>query len=234
MSIDIKEVLLAALCACAVPAGTAHAADSTEVWPELNGFVNLSPRTRASLVASYAEGKESDTVSLDVAAYLDVSLKPITRKALLSEDWQRSRYFWARMGYVRVFKATSETQKEVAEDRGVFAIHGKAPLPAEIWLEARVRADLRWIGDEYSERYRLRIEATREFNVRGHSVDPYLNYEWFYDTRYDAWARTLWTAGSEVTLTEHFRFEVFLSGQSDRHPEEESLLALGLVAKWYY
>lgn len=107
-------------------------------------------------------------------------------------------------------------------------------MPAAVWLEARVRADLRWIGDEYSTRYRVRAEATRDFAVRGLTLVPYVNYEWFYDTRYDGWARTLWMAGAEVTVNEHFRYEVYLARQEDRLPRDDSLVALGVVAKWYF
>jgi hypothetical protein len=230
----MRIVLLAVVCVWHALAGRAVAADSTEFWPELNAFVRLSPRTRIYLDAAYAEGKESDTASLDLAAYLDISLKPITRKELWTEDWQRSRYFWARIGYDRISKETSETGAYVAEDRGIVSFYGKAPLPAEVWLEARARADLRWIGDDYSERYRFRLEATREYTVNRRPVVPYVNYEWFYDTRYDGWARTLWNVGAEVTTSEHFRFEVYLAAQQDRLPEHESLAAFGVVAKWYY
>jgi len=53
----------------------------------------------------------------------------------------------------------------VAEDRGILSLWGKIPLPGSVWLENRARSDLRWIGDEYSTRYRWRMEATREFNL---------------------------------------------------------------------
>ena len=125
--------------------------------------MGLSPRTRIYLDAAYASGKESDAESLDLAAYLDISLRPIARKELWTEDWQRRRYLWARIGYDRIFKATDGTRADVAEDRGIVSFFAKAPLPAEVWLEAGVRADLRWIGGDYSTRYRFRVEATREF-----------------------------------------------------------------------
>jgi hypothetical protein len=219
---------------CQTLAGVAHAADSSEVWPEVSGFVALSPRTRIFLNAAYAEAKESADKSLDLAAYLDLSLKPILRKHLLAEDWQRSRYLWARIGYDRVFKANDGEGAEVAEDRGIIALYAKAPLPADVWLEARVRTDLRWIGDDYSTRYRFRVEATREFTVLDHTVVPYFNVEWFYDTRYDGWARTLYQLGPEVTLNKHFRFEVYVARQEDRLPSASSTNAFGVVAKWYY
>jgi hypothetical protein len=107
-------------------------------------------------------------------------------------------------------------------------------LPAAAWLETRTRADLRWIGGEYSNRYRFRLDLSREFSVRDRAVVPYCNFEWFYDTRYDDWARTLATLGAEVTMNERFRYEVYVARQADRVPDEKDLDALGVVLKWYY
>ena len=225
--------LSAALLAWLAPADTAYAADASEIWPEVSFFKKLSPRTRLFFDAAYAEGKESDDASLDLAAYLDVSLKPF-RKKLQTEDWQRNRYFWMRVGYDRIFKSSDGEAAEVSEDRGIVAFYGKAQLPAEFVLEARVRADLRWIGDDYSNRYRFRLEATREFTVREHTVVPYFNVEWFYDDRYDGWARTLYQLGPEVTVNKHFRYEIYVAYQRDHLPTRSDLSALGLNLKWYY
>jgi len=217
-------------------AAAARAADASEFWPELSAFKQLNERSRAYFDAAYALGKESDVKSADVAAFLDISLKPIARMrtGLLADDWQRNRYLWARIGYVRVFEATDSTGVEVAENRGVFALYGRVPLPAAIWLETRTRADFRWIGNEYSNRYRFRLDVSREFDVLDHAVVPYFNYEWFYDTRYDEWARTLATLGAEVTANDHFRYEVYFARQADRVPERKDLNALGVALKWYY
>ena len=100
--------------------------------------------------------------------------------------------------------------------------------------EARARADLRWIGDDYSTRYRFRVEINREFTVHDYTIVPYFNVEWFYDTRHDGWARTLYQLGPEVTINKHFRFEIYLAHQSDRLPQKSDLDALGLNLKWYY
>jgi hypothetical protein len=119
--------------------GNASAEDPWEFWPEVQLFVGLNARTRVFLNAAYAKGKESDEASLDTAAYLDISLLPIgprRRKALRSEDWQRNRYFWARVGYDRIFKARQgEDKPSVAEDRGILSLWGKYPLPGDVWLE---------------------------------------------------------------------------------------------------
>ena len=225
------------MCSCLALGSTALADDPWEFWPEAQLFVGLDPRTRVFLNAAYARGKESDEASLDTAAYLDISFLPVgprRRSSLRTEDWQRGRYLWARVGYDRVFKATEAEGAAVAEDRGILSLWGKFPLPANVWLEGRARADLRWIGDDYSTRYRWRFEATREFTVLDHAVVPYLNVEWFYDARYDGWARTLYQAGAEVTVNRHLRFELSLSQQTDTLPSTSRLNAFAAVFKGYY
>jgi len=195
--------------------------------------VRLNPQTRLFFDAAYADGKESEHASLDLAAYLDVSLKPI-RKKLQTEDWQRNRYLWARVGYDRIFNSTESSGAEVVENRGIVALYAKAFLPAGVVMEGRVRTDLRWIGDEYSTRYRVRAEFTREFIVHEHTVVPYFNVEWFYDTRYDGWSRTLYQLGPEVTVNKNFRYEIYLARQSDHLPKKSDLDALGMNFKWYF
>jgi hypothetical protein len=211
----------------------ARAADASELWPELSAYVRLDDQKRIYLDASYAKGRESDQRSLDLGAYLDVSIMPIVREELRKEDWQRKRYLWARVGYTRILKA-SNGPAEVAEDRGVLALYGRALLPEDTTLEARVRADFRSLDGDHSTRYRFRVEVNREFTVAGHAVVPYVNAEWFYDTRYSGWSRTLVQAGPEITVNSNFRYEIYAAWQSDRLPKQQSLRALGAVAKWYY
>lgn len=220
-------------CACLSIADPVQAEDTQEFWPELAAFVQLNDRARACFDVAYSASEEFDVQSADVSACLDVSLKPIARKELLTGDWQRNKYLWARVGYNRIFEATDSSGAEVAENRGVLAVYLRAPLPAAIWLETRTRADFRWIGDEYSNRYRFRLDFSRELAFRDRPLVPYLNFEWFYDTRYDDWARTLATLGVEVTTTDNFRYEIYLARQVDRLPEPRNLAALGVVLKWY-
>jgi hypothetical protein len=72
---------------------------------------------------------------------------------------------------------------------------------------------------------------TPEWVVAGHAVVPCFNVEWFCDTRYDGWARTLDQAGPEVTLNKKLRFELFLARQTEHFPSASSLNALGVVMK---
>lgn len=60
------------------------------------------------------------------------------------------------------------------------------------------------------------------------SVVPFLNFEWFYDSRYDGWAQALTMLGSEVTVNLHCRYQVYLARQTDRQPTKSDLTPIGL------
>jgi hypothetical protein len=229
--VDFRR-LAAAVCAGLFLADPAAATDASELWPELSAFVELTPATRLYLDASFVRAETYRSV--DLSAFVDVSVQPILRPDLWTDDWQRKRYLWTRLGYTRVLKAEDGGPTQVTEDRAVLSAYARAELPAEVWLEARARADLRWIGGDYSTRYRLRMEINREFTVLEHAVLPYFNAEAMYDTRYDGWARALYQWGAEVTVSPHFRYEIILASQIDRLPVRVSVGALAVVAKWYY
>lgn len=228
----VRRALIAALCAALLLADDASAADASELWPELSAFVTLSPTTRLYLDASFVRAE--DYRSVDLSAFVDLTVKAILRPDLGDDDWQRKRYLWLRLGYTRVLKAEQGGSIHVAEDRPVLSVYARAALPAEVWLEARARSDLRWIQGDYSTRNRLRLEVNREFKVLGHAVLPYFNAEAMYDTRYGGWARALYQGGAEVTVSPRFRYEVVLASQVDRLPTPASVGALSLIAKWYH
>jgi len=228
----VRRCLPALLCICSAVSGSAYAGEPGEFWPEVSAFVTLGPRTRMYLDAAYAREKESVYASMDMAVYLDISLKPIV-KGRQKDDWQRSRYLWARIGYDHVSKVADGTE-QTGEDRGIVSIYGKVGLPAEIWAEMRLRTDLRWIGGDFSTRYRAKLEMTREFTMFGRTIVPYINAEWFWDTRHGGLSRLLWQAGPEITVNQRFRYEIFLSRQFDYYPNQSSVNAVGFVAKWYF
>ena len=223
-----------------------------EFWPELNLYRKTGATTRLYLVAAYAEGMESRLGTLDLAGYFDITLKPILRPSLREENWQERRYFWVRLGYDHIFRTEDRNAQETSENRGIAAVHGRTWLPGRIFVEGRLRADLRWIGDDYSTRYRARLEINRDFVVRGRTVTPYIQIEPFYDTRYDGWARALYQVGAEIETKKyhkvrensdfriesetrvHFRLEPYLARQEDRLPERATVTAFGIVARWYF
>jgi hypothetical protein len=233
------RILLSSAFGLLLLSGPVRAGDPWEFWPELNLYKRLGPTTRLYFVAAYAEGKESQFRTLDVAAYMDVTFKPFTRDMVKHDDWRsandwrQKRYLWIRVGYDHVFKQEGQTES-TPEDRGILAVHGRAYLPASVLFELRARADFRWIGGDYSTRYRVRAEVNRDFTIFGVVSNFYFQAEAFYDTRYDDWARELYQLGAEITVTRCFRIEPSVARQTDDQPEESGIYAFALVARWYY
>jgi hypothetical protein len=233
------RILVFSAFAALLLSGPARAGDPWEFWPELNLYKGLGPTTRAYFVTAYATGKESEFLTLDVAGYFDMTFRPFARDVVrqddwrTQEDWRKKRYLWVRIGYDHVFKQEGEVMS-TPEDRGILAVQGRVYLPAQLLFELRTRADFRWIGGDYSTRYRLRGELNRDFTVLGVVSNVYLQAEYFYDTRYDGWARELYQLGAEITCTEHFRLEPSVVRQLDRLPESSGLYAFAIVARWYY
>jgi hypothetical protein len=88
-------------------------------------------------------------------------------------------------------------------------------------------------------RYNRIFEASDSTGVevvgnRGVIAFPYCNAGRFYDTRHGDRARTLLTLGAEVSVSDHFRYEVYLARQADRLPEDQDITALGVVLKWHF
>ena len=217
---------------------SAQSGDPWEFWPELNLFTTVNPTTRFYFVAAESKGKESELRTVDVAGYLDLTIGPRLqplrlRRARQKEDWQTKKYFWTRIGYDHIFKVEGET-KQAPERRGIVAFHARHYLPGAILVEGRTRADLRWIEDEYSTRYRFRIEVNRDFTVLDRVITPFVQAEGFYDTRYDGWSRQLYQVGAEIGVIRHFRVEPSVARQVDRLPSPSGLYAFAFVARWYY
>lgn len=230
---EIRGGLFVLLCTVCPWNGSTLAADPTELWPELGVFWNTTPRTRLFFDLAFARDADSYDQSLDVLAFADFTLKPIAKRELPDADWVRNRYLWARVGCGHFFSA-SDGVRSTPEERAILELRARAPLPAQIWLEGRARVDLRWMGGDFSTRYRLRIEVNREFTILDHAVTPYLQVEWFYDTRYNGWSRILYQLGPEITVGKHFRYEVYVARQVDRLPTYSPMNSAELFLKWYF
>ena len=233
MTSRLTRSLLAILFACSAWSGAAKAGDPWQFWPELTWYVQLNPLLRLYLDDSYTVQGDTDAQSLDLTAAIDISVKPIARKSIQSLDWQRNRFFWIRIGYDHNGSGSNDTV-DTLENRGILALNATAPLPKAVCLNGRVEVDFRWIEGDYSTRYRFRLEVNREFIVLGRSIVPYFNVESFYDSRYDAWSRTLYQGGSEFTVNRDFRYEIYLARQDTRLPDRSNVNALGVIAKFYY
>lgn len=232
--------IAAAALACA--AATAPAAESNQFWPELDAYVGLGERTRLFLLATGSvyelPGGTGGTQFQDMqlGVHLDVTLEPVLRPALAKGDWPRNRYLWMRIGYRygRSLGKTDDTDP-YRENRGIFEVTGRTPpLAGGVEVITRFRWDARDFNDQYSNRYRLRLQVEKSLKLDGRAVVPFANAETFYDTRFDAWTRQRYQIGAEIELSGSWRLEPALSRQNDDRSQPSRVNALGLVLKYFH
>lgn len=207
-------------------------ADDREFVPEFDAYIKLSDRSRLFLLADLTRNSNGDATDGSVGAHIDFTLEPIWRYELREADWERNRYLWARVGYLRLGSPDNRGFGP-HERRGILELTGRVPLPQNAWLVNRARVDLRELGDRFSQRFRYRLGIEREMVVRGLAMVPYAQAEIFYDTRYDSWNRRLYQAGVEIELSKRWRIEPYLASQNDSQSSSANIGRFGVALKYY-
>lgn len=206
--------------------------DASEYVAEVNMFAEVADHARLYLLGSVTREATLGTTDGELGVHLDFTIKPILRARLRQYDWERERYLWVRVGYVSASDLDARSDGS-REHRGVLDATARVPLPAGIALVNRIRMDLRDVDDEFSRRYRYRLEVQREVAVRTRVWVPYAQAEIFYDTRYGEWSRQLYQAGVEISLTKNWRIEPYFAHQNDQRSSSGNLNRMGLVLKYY-
>ena len=214
-------------------AGSAPAGESgAEFAPEIDAFVRLEDRTRLFLAARLKQGLTQGGNDGEVGVHVDVTLTPVLRRRLRYADWERDRYLWMRIGY-QLIGSLDEPDSSTLEHRGIFEMTARVPLPLDLWLVNRGRADLRDVGGDVSARGRYRLGVEREVQVAGVALVPYAKAEVFYDSRFGTWNRQIYETGVEIEITRHWRIEPYYARQEDQSSSLAHLDRVGLILKYY-
>ena len=228
---------IAALLWCAGAAAQAETRD--EFWPEIDAYLKMSDRARVFLVASMTSASERYNAAgvtgyqdSELGAHLDVTLTPIFRPALMNADWERDRYLWMRVGYARL-GALRDSPDSSDENRGIFELTARNPLPRSTWIFGRFRWEARDIEDQRSNRYRIRVGAEREVTWFERIAVPYVTAETYYDTRYGQWNRQEYKIGAEIAIDDRWRFEPYFARRNDQRSEPAHINAIGLALKYF-
>ena len=226
-----------ALLLCA--GGAAQAETRNEFWPELDAYLKMSDRVRMFLLASMTSASERHNAAgvtayqdSELGAHLDITLTPIFRPALMNADWERDRYLWMRVGYARL-GALRDSPDSSDENRGIFELNARHPLPPSAWIFGRFRWEARDIEGQHSNRYRIRLGAERELTWFERVAVPYVTAETFYDTRYDQWNRQEYKIGAEIAIDDRWRIEPYFARRNDQRSEPAHVNAIGLALKYY-
>jgi hypothetical protein len=208
-----------------------------EIWPEIDAFYGINPRTRLLFTAASTRSQETASsgttpTEAQFSANFDYTLKPIERRDVPEAEWSKNRYLWTRIGY-RYVTSLGEANP-YNEHTALGELTVRVPLGADVWVADRTRVDLRNINGVQSQRYRARVTVEKEAKAWGHVITPYAQAELYYDTRYSKWSRVLYEAGIDFTITRAWRLEPYLALQVDTPNDSTTrTFAVGLILKYY-
>lgn len=208
-------------------------AQTTQLWPELGAYARVNDHMRFYfLVTTVKENK--DSTEAEVGPNFDFYLRPLRQPrslGFLHLDESKNRPLLVRVGY-RYLNSFSGAPEE---HRAVLEATGRYPLKAGLLLSLRGRIDLRHIDSENSWRFRTRLSMEKQVSIGGLQMVPYARNELYYDSRYDAWSRTEWIAGSTFPIRRHLELEGYFSYQNDTGGDvNRQVSAIGTVLNLYF
>ncbi len=212
-------------------AAQTSAETSEELWPEVDIFVQVSPKVRLFFLATESKSKETkDAYEGQVGAHVDFLL---------------NKHVSFRTGYRHGF-SIGETDDPFSEHRLLVEQTFRLFPRGGFLLSDRNRVDLRWVRGDFSVRYRNRLTLEREFTIRGRSYTPYTSIEAYYDSRFDTWNRNRYAFGIQWSLRRHgplmhllspkrnVVFDFYFMRQNDSRSQPNHVNAIGVVTNLYF
>jgi hypothetical protein len=207
--------LLGAFAAATTPVA-AQDDPRNELWPEVDVWVRVDPKTQLFFPLAVTRAREVDYREGLVGAHV---------------DYRFDRTWSARVGYRYLWALGDVVEEEpYREHRPVMEGTGRIRLPHGILLLDRNRVDLRFVNEAFSWRYRNRLRAERNFVLsRDRAILPYAMLEAGWDSRYDTFNRARLNLGGEYQFSPRVWLDAYLARQWDSEADVRDLLAFGLA-----
>jgi hypothetical protein len=159
--------------------GVAKAQSSqSEFWPEVDTYAKLDSRMRLMLIASRTTDGSTYN-SAEIGPNLDITLKPIRRTRVQSNDSSKRQYLTFGVGY----RYLSNLDKS-SENRLILELAPRYDLPWGILASDRNRFEPRYISDALTWRYRNRLNLERSFNIKFLGFTPYAQGEVYHYSQF--------------------------------------------------
>jgi Protein of unknown function (DUF2490) len=225
------------LCILFVSVGTtvASAQDTSgEIRPESDIYVQLQPMIRIQFVGSFSGSLTTGDWQATPTFFVETALKPVLRRRLRQQpDVYRDRYLTVRAGYR--YRTDLASGGSAHENRGILELISRYPLPWHLVVSDRNRGEFRFMEDKpFSTRYRNRLRLEYDFERDRFECTPYVDFEIFYDTRFDQWTRRQYESGGQFPVGAHVVLEPYYLRQDNSHSVPQHVNAFGFKFNLYF
>jgi hypothetical protein len=181
----------------------AAAAQSLQFWGEADAYVSFGKTTRLWLQAT-RKREDGSPIGTEIGPSLEFHLKPLLRLRSVTSsqvDRARSRLLTLSFGYRYL------TSHGPSENQVLLEASPRFPLPWELIMTNRNRAELRIITGKFSWRYRNRLTLERGVHAGSYAFWPFVRGEGGYDSNYEKWNATVLGAGVRFPVKKHIEVE---------------------------
>lgn len=209
------------------------AAQTSQVLPEVDTYLELDPSTRISFqVKGSREG--GVPVQAEIGPSLDFyikSLPTLLRITTFAPDDSKGRLLVLSIGYRYLPQASGAPATNRVEPLAIF----RFPMKRSVLISDRNRADLDWKNGTFTWRYRNRLQIERTFAAGRLHLTPYASAEVFYESQYQKWSTTELYAGLCIPLGSKIEFGPYYEHENDTGQAlNQQFDALGLVLNLYF
>ena len=214
-----------------LPSGPVSA-QTFQFLPEVDVYSKLDPNIRFTFQVK--ETREAgDPTQVEIGPGFDFFLKPVLRLkdiSALDLDDYKSRPLVLSAGF-RYVPSPDKPHTERMELAATF----HWPLIAKILLSDRNRSDLDWSNNQFTWRYRNRVNLERRIKIGSYHPAPYASAELFYESRYQKWSTTALYAGTLLPVSKHVQFDAYYEHQNNtgKSPNQQ-LNQFGLILNLYF
>jgi hypothetical protein len=205
---------------------------SNEFWPQLNGSWRLSPAFQivAGVAEHVATNPKDDDFRIGASLFYHLPLKftgPLAR-----HHPEESRYLSVNGGYLYIPPAPDGTA--AVENRGIFQLVARVPLPKSLLITDRSESDLRWLSGSFYYRYRNRLTLQRTFNIHSHEITPLVFGELQYYTKYNSWYRNDYGAGVRFTVSKLAEILPYYERENTGYGKPAHVNAVGVAVTFFF
>lgn len=235
----LRMVCLALMVLLGATGAAGQEGTSQEFWPEIDIWLRLSPAWRASLFAPISKNVETAYREGNLILQLDYAWgkpkRPFIRRMVDENRARTMKTFLVRGGYNHG-QSLDDQGQAYKEDMAFFELHVRTPFKGKFLLSHRLRPEARWLGDahEFSTRFRYRLMLEKEFEAGRTSIVPYVNGEFYYDSRYDSFNRVRLIGGATVGWLRWFALEANITYQHDSRSSVTNLYALNVILHLFF
>ncbi|RIW15712.1 DUF2490 domain-containing protein [Algoriphagus lacus] len=211
------------------------ATKSQEVWPALDLYYKISPKSRLYGTVSGTKLQESNYADGGVGIYFDYFTFPLKLANKFLPDRNDSlpgKFLWLRGGY-QYGASPPEAENPFKEHIVVTELNSRSYLPFEVLLTLKNRIDWRVLDGDFKSRYRPRLMMERDLRTEYMFFTASAFVEYFAYFGNSSINRFRTQVGVEFRVTRFINYEVYWNHQFANGDEVAENDAFGMSLKAY-